>query len=772
MQQFRALLKKEVLIYMRSYLALALFLIYLFVSIGGAFYLGSYLAMHDTTVYAVFVLQPVILILLIPAMTMRLWADEYKSGTAEFLLTQPIPVYKIVMAKVVAAWSFCFVMSLFFLPFVYYTASWMTLDFGNIFLCFSGLWLLMFMFCSLGCLVSAFSNSVILAYLLSVFLLVMWLVFPFTHLQDVYGNFMFAEVGAPDILYFVLFSAVFLSADLGVSAYRRSDDKHSVLKYCGMVLALVCGSIFGYAALYNVVDVKGDFTSAHIYTPKKVTDKIINQVKQPLMIDIYAAKDYVGHNADIYHYYQQITRFLQKYQQLSAGMITVHKMIVEPFSETEEKILDSGLFFTENSYGSRDYFGAIVRNADGKEDVIKQFLPERRMFAEKDIDTAILKLSEPAHKKRIGVYLDATQELDDFSGVLLNLENDYNVEAVSEYTYEFNNNLDLLLLINPKDLPPYFMYAVDQYILRGGKTVIFFDLYTEGQSKFTNERDLQIVRFLDKWGVKLQPEFTDFGVVNKDFGKSLYSLKLETAASFTVENDTLQVEPFIAGKDGYVGAVITGTLFSLYGGNPYIKADFGGKMLPYLSLSLSESKVALVGDVDILNDDNWIDAKSPDKNPYSVIAKAGNGEAVRALIDYMTENKIYLELPINSEMINNKSIGEQIQQEIFAGYAEEYGLLQKKIAEEKNALYEEAEGDIDRMEQMIRVGVSGRSLARDEKALNGLDYKMKREYNQKTGKIMGANILAWPLLAAVILAIIIRLINAHKQQKIKEKFNA
>ena len=84
MQQFKALFKKEMSGYFRSHFAYFVFFIYLFISIGGAFYFGEYLAMHDTAVYALFYLQPVILVLLIPALTMRLWSDEYKSGTAEF----------------------------------------------------------------------------------------------------------------------------------------------------------------------------------------------------------------------------------------------------------------------------------------------------------------------------------------------------------------------------------------------------------------------------------------------------------------------------------------------------------------------------------------------------------------------------------------------------------------------------------------------------------------------------------------------------------------
>ena len=122
MQQFKALFKKESGSYFKSSFAYFIFFIYLFVSIGGAFYFGSYLAMHDTAVYALFYLQPIILSLLIPALTMRIWSDEYKSGTAEFLLTQPVSDKLSVSAKFAASGFLAVLMSLFLLPFIGYTA--------------------------------------------------------------------------------------------------------------------------------------------------------------------------------------------------------------------------------------------------------------------------------------------------------------------------------------------------------------------------------------------------------------------------------------------------------------------------------------------------------------------------------------------------------------------------------------------------------------------------------------------------------------------------
>ncbi|MBR3502461.1 MAG: ABC transporter permease, partial [Alphaproteobacteria bacterium] len=94
MQQFRALLKKELGSYFNNFLAYIVLFFYLLTSIGSAFYFGSYLAMTDNSLFAAFYLQPFILTVIIPAITMKVWSDEYRLGTAEFLLTQPVDFYK------------------------------------------------------------------------------------------------------------------------------------------------------------------------------------------------------------------------------------------------------------------------------------------------------------------------------------------------------------------------------------------------------------------------------------------------------------------------------------------------------------------------------------------------------------------------------------------------------------------------------------------------------------------------------------------------------
>lgn len=771
MQQFTALLKKEILSYFRSSLAYFIFFVYLFVSVGAAFYFGAYLAMHDAGVYALFYDQPIILAAIIPAVTMKLWSEEYRSGTIEFLLTQPMRFSLLVLAKFTAAVLFCVFMSLFLLPFVLYTAGWLNIDAGAVVLSFFGLWMVMLMFCALGCLISAFNRSVIITYILSAFVLALWAVLPYSFLYQMYNSFLFAELGLPDVFYFISFAAAALLVNVVVLEFKRTEQKYRVEKFSAFSGLVLLATVLLNVIFCNFLAGKADFSAARFYTPHPASREIISQVTQSVTIDIYAAADYVKTDADYFHYLQQVWRFARKYEQLSGGMITVSLNYVPAFSELEEKVLENGLYFEENSRGSRNYLGAIIRDRQGREVVIKQFLLERRPFLERDIDTALLKVLQPERVKTVGVYMDAKQNLSGLQGAMLALENDYNVINAAGSIYEFSKDVDLLVFVNPKRLPAYMMYALDQFIMRGGKVALFFDFYTSSQSSVVNNDDVQIVDFLNRWQVSLQTVFSDVGQLDAAFRPLWPNIRMNKAVVFENKNALLSVQPFINSDEGMLGAVLEGKFDSIYGKNPYADSDMGKTMKPHLSHSVQPTKVAFVGDVDFLEDTYWIDGRSPDKNPYSVIETAGNGQAFKSLVDYMLGNEVYHSLPYNDRLLNRDSIGQLAEQQIYKKYEAEYTALQNDISVQRLALFAGADEDFGKMNELMQLSEVGRSLAKQEKKLQNMAYTMQKDYSAKVRKIMTVFILIWPLFVVLLLALGMRFVNKYYQRKAREIFS-
>lgn len=176
--QLSVITKKEFASYFRSPTAYIIIAVYLVISMFATFYSGYFFAYDNSGLVSFFTYQPEIFVVLTPAVTMRLWADERRSGTMEFLLTQPLNYSTVVIAKFLAACLFCWAMLLLTLPFVFYAANLIPLDKMNVFSGYLGVVLVIAYLCALGCLVSVFNTNAVLAYLFSVF--VGWLLTSFS----------------------------------------------------------------------------------------------------------------------------------------------------------------------------------------------------------------------------------------------------------------------------------------------------------------------------------------------------------------------------------------------------------------------------------------------------------------------------------------------------------------------------------------------------------------------------------------------------------------
>jgi hypothetical protein len=184
-----------------------------------------------------------------------------------------------------------------------------------------------------------------------------------------------------------------------------------------------------------------------------------------------------------------------------------------------------------------------------------------------------------------------------------------------------------------------------------------------------------------------------------------------------------------------------------------------------------KAQVAVVGDVDLLDEANWVDKRSPDRNPYSVIPSSANGEAVRSLIDFMVGNQIYQLLPVNTYAANKQNIGQQITDAAYEKYAEEYLKTSAAIREINAALYEESSQNINKMRNLLEVSAAGQSLAQQEKKAETLLYLMKKEYSRQVNQMIFLQAFLIPLLLTVLLFVGALLTARRGQKKFAEKFN-
>ena len=101
-----SIFRRELKGYFATPLAFVFIVIFLFTTAIFTFYMGSFFERGQADLQSFFAFHPWLYLFLIPAISMRLWAEERKSGTLELLLTLPVPLWSAVLGKYLAAWAF------------------------------------------------------------------------------------------------------------------------------------------------------------------------------------------------------------------------------------------------------------------------------------------------------------------------------------------------------------------------------------------------------------------------------------------------------------------------------------------------------------------------------------------------------------------------------------------------------------------------------------------------------------------------------------------
>lgn len=169
-KKFSAIFKKELAAFFNTNLAYIILVSYILLSMFITFFLGGFFSINNADMFSFFYFQSFIFVILTPAFTMRLWSEERKSGTIEFLLTQPVSLTTVVLAKFFAAWALCLIMLALTIPFWIYMNIYFEVDNLNVISGYLACILTTGAFCALGCMISSFNSSPVSSYMLTLVL--------------------------------------------------------------------------------------------------------------------------------------------------------------------------------------------------------------------------------------------------------------------------------------------------------------------------------------------------------------------------------------------------------------------------------------------------------------------------------------------------------------------------------------------------------------------------------------------------------------------------
>lgn len=170
-----AIYRRELQSYFSTPLAAVFIVIFLILMSAFTFYLGSFFQAGQADLQSFFLFQPWMYLLLVPALAMRSWAEERKSGSIELLLTLPVTVWQAVLGKYLAAWTLIALALLLTFP-MWLTVTWLgDPDHGVILASYIGSWLLAGSFLAIGSAISAATRSQVMAFIVSLSLCLIFL---------------------------------------------------------------------------------------------------------------------------------------------------------------------------------------------------------------------------------------------------------------------------------------------------------------------------------------------------------------------------------------------------------------------------------------------------------------------------------------------------------------------------------------------------------------------------------------------------------------------
>ena len=309
-----------------------------------------------------------------------------------------------------------------------------------------------------------------------------------------------------------------------------SGANRTIRAIIGAVLVLVI-AFSAISVCQNIgSSVRLDVTDQKLYTLSKGTKAILAKLNQPITLNLYYAKTASLKGPDqiryFNNYYEFVRALLEQYVVEAKGMVDLRVIDPRPYSEDEVRALRYGLQRFSITQEENFFFGLVVQTQFGVEKVIEFFSPDRQEFVEYDIsyliDTAITR-----QKTKVGV-MSSLPVMGDATGYMAQMMRMQGQQPKGPWTiveqlrakYEVNevatdvndiNDVDILLVIHPKKLPEQTQFAIDQFVLKGGRTIVCVDPHCHADTPDRRQMQMgippsqssELNTLLKTWGLEM-----------------------------------------------------------------------------------------------------------------------------------------------------------------------------------------------------------------------------------------------------------------------------
>ena len=252
-------------------------------------------------------------------------------------------------------------------------------------------------------------------------------------------------------------------------------------------LGLLAVLFLGVVMLSNV-GLRGmrlDLTQNKLYTLSSGTQQVLHELKEPVNLYFYFSRDEAAKQSPlILPYAARVREFLEEIAARAGGKINLHVVDPQPFSDDEDRAAEFGLQpLPVGNGGDSVYFGLAGTNSTDGRSAIPNFTPDREEFLEYDVAKLIQELGTP--KKPVigllssiglqGQFNPQTGQMGEPWPIYTQLQQLFNVRALTSDLDHIDKDVDVLMLVHPKQLQPKTLYAIDQFVMRGGRLLLLVD---------------------------------------------------------------------------------------------------------------------------------------------------------------------------------------------------------------------------------------------------------------------------------------------------------
>ncbi len=549
MNSIKTIVKFELIRYFLSPLAYVYLVSFLLLSGSCAIYFGHFFASDNANLWGLFDYQPWIYLLFIPGISMRSWAEEFKSKSIVQILTVPVSVADLVWGKFFASWIFAIIAILLTFPF------WITVNIlGNpdntvILVSYLGCFILAGAMLAISQTMSALTKNPVIALVLAVFinLLFFWSGFEYVLfwarelfsdvIVDTIISFSFLthfaslSRGLAELRDLVFFGSLIIFFNLitivVVSLKTKGTSgliSSSSLKHSIVVLILLFIGFFGLNIIANNVlrEISYDFTQEKYLSLTKNTKDILRKLERPVVAKLYYSPILEERNPEIRQIFDRIKLMLRQYKTYANGKFDYKIYNPKFLDKDEDKALADGLQpIPLIDVNQNALFGISFSDSLMNKSVIPFFSPERLPFLEQDLTTNIYKMQ---HKKKTLGLLSSLPITGDVRHedvmmkkweIVKSIEDLYDIKII-EKPEDLDQAYDVFMLVHP--------YALDNDIVekikKQPKVLLLLDIADEASRLYSPKGGNFISSHLsglsDYWGI----DFYDIGVA-ADFDNSI-----------------------------------------------------------------------------------------------------------------------------------------------------------------------------------------------------------------------------------------------------------